>query len=436
MKILCMRHFSIIRLTLLLIVPFILSSCTQATLNWASLKPSGNMAVPDIFAPLEDQGEVRTTSDWEKRRPLIKSILEDEIYGHMPEGGLTEITQKTVVEDGWLDGLAQVEEWQLEVTPVYGGESLSENAQLTVSLVMPVQGSGPFPVIMMETFCSRTSAVPVNPEEADSMPGIITFVFGRYICRPPYEDILAKGYAVAVIPSTDVVPDQSDAGLAALQRLSPADSAKEERWGAIAAWGWTFSRVVDALVEDERIDDEALIAWGHSRYGKAALLAAAYDERIDGVISHQSGTGGASLNRRKKGESIKAITDSYPHWFSTTYADFADHDEDMILDQHHLLALIAPRPVLLGNARRDVWSDPNGAFRAAKGATPAYKLYGKSGLDVERLDQFVPEDKLSFWMRSGTHGIVNEDWPAFFRFLDAHFTGSARVPFERAEGGL
>ncbi|MEL7488985.1 MAG: hypothetical protein AAGJ87_17460 [Pseudomonadota bacterium] len=139
------------------------------------------------------------------------------------------------------------------------------------------------------------------------------------------------------------------------------------------------------------------------------------------MIAHQSGTGGASLNRRKKGESVKAITSSYPHWFSRVYASYAGREEEMPVDQHHLIALVAPRPVLLGNARRDVWSDPNGAFRAAIGADPVYELLGAEGLDQPRLNAFNPAADVAFWIRPGTHGVVKEDWPAFLTFLDAHF---------------
>ena len=133
------------------------------------------------------------------------------------------------------------------------------------------------------------------------------------------------------------------------------------------------------------------IAYGHSRYGKAALLAAAFDGSIDAVISHQSGTGGASLSRDKKGETVEKIMQSYPHWFSAKYN--ADNKD---FDQHHLLALIAPRPILLGNASRDVWSDPEGAFRAAQGASPIYQLYGKDGLRQTKLTDYQPGNCLLY----------------------------------------
>jgi hypothetical protein len=266
------------------------------------------------------------------------------------------------------------------------------------------------------------------PDELQERGGfsLETYVFGRYICTPPVEELLDAGYAVATIFPSEFIPDRREEGLAELRRLSGDGGDEETRWGAIAAWGWAYSRMIDVLEQDARLDRNAMIVWGHSRYAKSALVAAAYDARIDGVIAHQSGTGGASLNAGKKGESIKSITQSYPHWFARTYRE----DNLGGYDQHMLLALIAPRPILLGNARRDVWSDPNGAFRAGLGADPVYELYGARGLDQTGLKPYDPTAGIAFWIRPGTHGVVKEDWPAFLAFLDAHF-----APKEEGRGG-
>ncbi|MGE0409035.1 MAG: alpha/beta hydrolase, partial [Amphiplicatus sp.] len=262
------------------------------------------------------------------------------------------------------------------------------------------------------------------------MHKVMLYLFGRYIVTPPVEMILAHGYGLAVLYPSEAVPDDKEAGSAALAALAEGHADTATRWGAIAAWGWLYSRAADALLADERIDPKGLIAWGHSRYAKAALLAAAFDDRFDAVIAHQSGAGGASLNRKKAGESIKAITKTYPHWFSARYARYADKAETLPVDQHQLLALVAPRPILLGNARRDVWSDPAGALRAARGADPVYELYGETGLDQARMTPFSPQAELSFWIRPGTHGVVEEDWPAFLAFLDAHI-GARRIAAPR-----
>ena len=402
------------------------TGCTQITLDWAKMKPVDDPAAPEVLSSLATNPPVRTVSEWqEQRRPLIQDILQKEIYGTLPASETTQLLSHRVIDKAAFGGRATFEEFRVEVTPSF---SNGNSGDFIVAVVTPNNADGPLPLIMMQSFCPRWDAVPhpdaTAPEgekPGEQIPGVFRFVFGRFVCTPPLEDITKAGYAVALVNPGELVPDQGDAGLAALKRLSIAHTDDATRWGAIAAWGWTFSRVIDVLADDPRFDQDKIIAYGHSRFGKSALLAAAYDDRVDGVIAHQSGTGGASLNRRKKGESVKAITDSYPHWFSSSYASYAGREEELTLDQHHLLALVAPRPIMLGNARRDVWSDPNGAFRAAQGASPVYELYGADGFTPTRLDQFEPDQPLSFWLRPGTHGVVKEDWPAFLAFLDAHF---------------
>ncbi|MBI1391308.1 MAG: hypothetical protein GC152_01080 [Alphaproteobacteria bacterium] len=409
------------------------TACAEITMAWAPMKPGNEPALPQIAAPA-------SILSWqEETAPLYKRLLEENVYGRMPDASRIEIIDRRVVASDAFEGLGTYEEIRIRPYAAFNGiEATAPDGEFIVALVTPNGASGPSPVIMMETFCDRWSAAPnakaSRPGDAQSMGGFVgalaTYVFGRYICTPPFESILAEGYAVAVIHPGELVPDVAQPGRTALQSLAEGIGDDRHRWGAIAAWGWMFSRVVDVLEADVRLDQNGFIAWGHSRYGKAALVAAAYDERIDAVISHQSGTGGASLNWNKRGESIGSIVDNYPHWFSATYGglDAASEGEGERppFDQHMLLALIAPRPILLGNARRDVWSDPEGAFRAARGATPAYAALGSAGMRQTRLDAFDPAADIAFWMRPGTHGVVEEDWPAFMEFLNAHFKTSAK----------
>ncbi|MEQ8177892.1 MAG: hypothetical protein RIA10_06105 [Amphiplicatus sp.] len=400
--------------------------CAKMTLAWADLSGGGPDASPPLFAD-----ETPTAEDWEtKQAPARRAAFEDYVYGAMPDASSTEIISHRTIDAAAFGGAGVLEEYELVASATFGGETRSTKP-FFIDVLAPAGASGPVPVIMMESFCPRTSTIPHAGvarlddgdfcQSGEFMSGLMTYVFGRYIATPPVETILARGYAIAALYPSEAVPDSSGPGLEALAALSAGHADDETRWGAVAAWGWLFSRAVDVLETDERLDNDGFVAWGHSRYGKAALVAAAWDKRIDAVIAHQSGTGGASLNRRKKGESVGAITRDYPHWFSARYAEMAGREAELPVDQHELLALIAPRPVFLGNARRDVWSDPNGAFRAAKAASPAYALYGSNGLDQERLDRFNPQADLSFWIRPGTHGVVKEDWPAFLEFLDARY---------------
>lgn len=430
--------FAVRLIAFVLVLALSASGCAKLTLAWADLEARGEPARPAVLGVSANPGPVDSVEKWEKERaPELRAGLQREVYGSMPDAAASRVIEHRVLNEAAFGGKGRLEEYHIAAEATFGGVSVAVRNTRTgaegfiMDVVSPAGAAGPVPVILMQTFCPRWDTLPdpalSPPAESGSCnnggvtSSLANYVFGRYIATPPVEEILDRGYAIAAIYPSEAVPDNSGRGLAELRRLSAGHSDDETRWGAIAAWGWLYSRMVDVLEADPRFDNEAMIVWGHSRYAKATLVAAAFDERIDGVIAHQSGTGGASLSRRKKGESVAAITGQYPHWFSTSYARFAGREDEMSVDQHFLLALIAPRPMLLGNARRDVWSDPNGALRAAIGAEPAYRLYGARGLAHERMIPYRPDADIAFWIRPGTHGVVKEDWPAFLDFLDAHF---------------
>ena len=421
---------SFFRVIFVIVLGLSASACVRMTLAWADLKPKGAAATPAVLAAFDGDGPVETTEDWaENRAPKLRAAFEKNVYGAMPDRYDLRVLENKLLDAKAFNGMGVLTEYALQAE-VNFGERVQKTDVFFMDIVSPLNKPDA-PVILMQTFCPRWDTIPhpavQRPEGADGCGGsaifetVGTFVFGRYIATPPIEDILRRGYALATIYPSEFAPDNDEKGLAALSKMAAGQEDVDMRWGAIAAWAWGYSLMIDALQSGDGLDDRAYIAYGHSRYGKSALLAGAFDERVAGVIAHQSGTGGASLNREKPGESISSITENYPHWFSTAYAKFAGREEALPVDQHQLLALIAPRPVLLGNARRDVWSDPNGAFRAAIGADAVYELFGKKGLDQSRLNEWRPDAELAFWIRPGTHGVVEEDWPAFLSFLDAHF---------------
>ena len=412
-------------------VLLLLPGCTQLTLDWADLSGRGAAARPPVLGAFEGQPPITGAAAWERGRvPALRNALQEHVYGFLPDSTLTRVTERRTLAEDLFGGKAVLEEWDIEAL-VRFGETDSDPVRFTIVMMLPAWGDRPAPVILMESFCRNHNTIPhpavSRPDKPSFCDGggigalAASFIFGRYNITPPLEEMIDRGYGFVALYPGDYVPDSGEAGLAALRRLAKGHTDEATRWGAIAAWGWGYSRVIDALTDDPRIDQNGIILYGHSRYGKAALIGGAFDDRVDAVISHQSGTGGAALNRAKAGESVGAITDSYPHWFSQTYAAYAGREEEMPVDQHQLLALIAPRPVLLGNARRDVWSDPNGSFRAAQAADPVWELYGKQGLTVESLKTFDPEADIAFHIRPGTHGTTEEDWPVFFEFLEAHF---------------
>ena len=387
-----------------LIIIGLLTSCagTRALMTTAPSTTKGAAASLAL--------KISSKANWERQKPQIKTALEQQVYGIMPKTFSTQLISSRPIKDHNYQ--AEIEELELKTAR---GESYR------AIILTPKTGIDPAPIIMMENFCPNHAVIPAaeitkpqSPYFDCSDEGIMAklfgYVFGRYITTPPIDMIMQRGYSLAVIYPSAVFPDNAS-------RFQPhresAPSTKHP-WGTIGAWAYQFSSLSNYLGTDARFSDR--IAYGHSRYGKSALVAAAYDETISGVIAHQSGTGGASLSRNKKGETVAAITEAYPHWFTPAY-----QEKELTIDQHHLIALIAPRPILLGNAKRDVCSDPEGAFRAAKGAAPAYLVYGSEGLRQSKLTEFDPSADIAFWMRPGTHGVVKEDWPAFLDFIDAHF---------------
>ena len=406
---------------------FALASCgpTKLTITRASLTPRTIVATPALTLPGTSLEEWQSTI-----KTKLQNDLQKYVYGFLPDSSATKIISHRIVAENAFNGSARIEEYKLIGTANYNGQS-RQTPEFNLVVAIPKNADGPVSVIFMESFCPNHNTIPHpdisrDPEgfscgSSGVMNKTMLFVFGRYIATPPLEMIMEKGYALATMFPSEYVPDRSGVGLEALAALSQGHLDDNTRWGSVAAWAWGFSRAIDVLEQDERFAKDGFVTYGHSRYGKAALVAAAYDERISGVISHQSGTGGASLNKQKHGETVTEITDTYPHWFSKAYANYGGREDDMPIDQHALIALIAPRPIFLGNARRDVWSDPNGAFRAAQGAQQVYKLYNKQGLKQDKLKPFIPGADISFYIRPGTHGVVKEDWPAFLEFMDAHF---------------
>lgn len=376
--------------------------------------------------------DASTQQDWANQRaPDLRRLIQEDFYGRQPHEYETRPGPSTVLDASAFSGKAMIELVPLSVRARFEGGEWSER---TIRLVVtkPVGTDGPLPTILKMDFCALDQVF-----QNENLPGdgyrcgasgfspinrALWYSLGRYHISPPIEEMIDKGYAYASISVADYVPDNRTRGPESLSALSDGADL-DTAWGALAAWAFQFSRAIDYLDSDRDLDPTRTAVYGHSRYGKSALLAGALDRRIDAVIAHQSGRGGAALTTSPGGETMRQMVETYPHWLSRGYsrAVLDDNPPSLSFDQHHLVALLAPRPVLLGHARRDQWSDPQGAFEAARGATPAYELFGVQGMTAKRLDEFDPSDGIAFWMRPGTHGETQEDWPAFFAFLDAHF---------------
>jgi hypothetical protein len=413
-----------------LAVAALLGACTPLGLNTAS-QDIGRQepATPPVLEAFEGDPPVTTRQDWTQRRvPLLRAAFEREVYGPIPTELKGSLISRRMVDPDFQDGTGTLEELDVRV----GDGADAPSYRIALALPKTATADHPVPLILEENFCGNPGTMGTDalspPKAAGAcddkgyMGGVIRLIFGKYITKGPIKEILARGYGYATLFPSELVADadaaQAPADLKKVGATLPPDRQPN---GAIAVWGAAFGWSLDVLDQDPLIDASRTAAFGHSRHAKAALVAAVVDPRIELVIAHQSGKGGGTLTRSYAGESVKQITKSYPHWFAPKYATYADREKDIPVDQHQLIAMIAPRPVLLGNGWRDVWSDPNGSFRAALGADPAYKLMGVSGLTQTSMRDTAKRGEIDFYIRTAAHGIRVADWAYFLDYLDKWF---------------
>lgn len=333
--------------------------------------------LPDPFKML-DGTPVTTKEQWfEKRRPELKALFQHYIYGYMPPApGITSKVTKT--NRNVYGGKATLKEIEI------GFSGLPEDApKIHLALFTPNQVKGRAPVFLMLNRCGNHTVadcpsitidesmwVPSNCSSGEDGRG----TQADFHC---VEYLIDRGYALATFnPGTFAPDDKTFTG--GIYDCYP-DLDPRTRWGAISAWAWGLHRAVDYLVHDVRLDRKRICVTGHSRRGKTALLAAALDERIALVVPHQSGTCGSALGRDNEQETIARIGQAFPHWFNKVFPQFADREELLPVDQHLLMALVAPRPLLDTSGKKDLWANPDNALKALHAADEVYKFLGAEG---------------------------------------------------------
>lgn len=389
-------------------------------------------ATPPDPLVMRDGSRITTREGWEKQRaPELRQLFQHYQYGTMPPPA--KVTAKVVREDPQaLGGKATLREVTLTLAEPKG-------AQMHLLLVTPNMVTGPVPVFLGLNFYGNFALladpqIGVPPNWTSRRGHSVEETRGSEVEKWAIEASIDRGYAVASFWNGDVVPDDKEKAEAALRKFRP-EGAEERGPGdtaTIAAWAWCFHRAVDYLVTDPKLDAKRIAVVGHSRNGKTALVAAAFDERIAMVIPSQAGCGGTAPSRvspemaklnekgRPVAETVAVINKNFPHWFCGNFKAFSDAVEKLPFDQHALIALCAPRPVLLSNATEDLWANPAGQFEMLRAADPVYQLVAGDGIGMAEMPKVgdMLATRLGYFIRSGKHAMTAEDWSAWLDYAD------------------
>jgi hypothetical protein len=386
---------------------------------------------------------ISKASDWEQyRRDEILELFKNHVYGRVPDAELSITHHVKFMDRNALGGKAVMKEVELEVSNGSGSMDIS------LLIFLPRESNGPAPLFLGLTFNGNHT---VHPDPRISIPGgwvmsndqlgimdnrATEGSRGARQLRWPVELILSRGYGLATINYGDIDPDFDDGFKNGIHALvdSRGEIREKNAWGSIAAWAWGLSRAMDYFEKDDDIDQERVAVIGHSRLGKTSLWAGAQDERFALVISNNSGCGGAALSRRAFGETVGKINTSFPHWFCDQFLDYNDNEAALPVDQHMLLALMAPRPLYVASAAEDLWADPYGEYLSLYHGSRAYELYGKPSLEDDQLpevDQPIRCGSLGYHIRSGKHDLTGYDWEQYLNFADEQMSTWIEIRMEK-----
>jgi dienelactone hydrolase len=411
------------------------------TMMSAALPPPAELPArpepPDLLTMLNGD-RVANKADWiERRAPELRLLVQHYEYGLMPKKP-ERMEAKLIREDKQaLNGKATLREFDVHCT--------HPDARIHLMVVVPNQRTKPAPCFLGLNFSGNYALL--NDPKIQMPQGYVSDKYagapanrageagrGKQLDTWAIEQSVDRGYAVASFYNGDVISDKAELAKEQLKKFVPPGKSADDpdATATIAAWAWGFSRMIDHLVTDPDIDAKRIAVVGHSRNGKTALLAAAMDERIALAIPSQAGCGGTApcrmeptlaelkSNGRPTAETVAVINKSFPHWFCGNFKQFNEAVEKLPFDQHALIALCAPRPVLVSNATEDLWANPAGQFQMLRAADPVYRLVAGDGCDAKAMPPVgqLGDTRLGYYIRAGKHSMTTEDWKVWLDYAD------------------
>lgn len=378
-----------------------------------------------------DGTRVTTREQWfAKRRPELKALFEHYEYGKLPPPPAKIEFRLMATYGDFLNGKATV-----KLVSISFGDPKAPSIDLM--LILPNGRKAPrVPVFLTLNWngnqsLTKDTRIPlvrgwIYPDECGQRTpkgGATEESRGCGSDAFPLQ-VLDRGYGLATFCSSDIeadIPEVSEGLYAWINRDAKAQKTPQFRDKVIAAWAWGLHRAVDYLVQDPEVDPSGIALTGHSRYGKTAIFAAAFDDRIALVVPASAGQGGTAPARTSVGETIKEMNEEAPHWYNEEFRRMNGRPELLPFDHHALIALVAPRPVLLTEAERDIVSNPHGSFQMLSLAGKVYEFLGEPGLATTSMPPMgqVVTSRLGYFIRPGEHSVTPQDWTAYLDFADA-----------------
>lgn len=356
---------------------------------------------------------ITTKDDWLNiRRPQIMGMFASTIYGRVPEPETPiEVDYEIISEDKeFFDGRGT----RKHILAQYSNERGS--VQMHIALFIPNHIKGPVPVLLRLSF---------GDADGDNIEMDNIQAYGKLRNGTPLIDLFDKGFGVVCIKGGEVIGDEISFrnSVQKLYYKGNQSMPRADEWGVIAGISWQLSRAMDYLETQKNVDNSKVAIVGFSKLGKSTLWAGALDTRFALVMSQNSGCAGAALWKRNFGENLKYMS-RFPHWLCDNAKKYIGREEDLPVDQHMLLACIAPRPVYIMSGINDMWADNLGEYISSYHATPVYELFGLKGqskIDRPRVNEPAADRALSYCVRSGAHGYEPTDWVQYINFMDFHF---------------